>query len=115
MVSEAEPTDRFQHLPAPGRSLLSLMQRLNFGRLTFRVRRGEFDLSQPFHTVRTVKLARGDNGPRPETGTADFELRREHIAALSTLAHLKDGACVTIEVKHGLPFLIEIEQDHQAA
>ena len=104
-----------QQLSGPHQWLIEQYQRVIFGRLTFRIRGGEPDLSQPFRTVRTVKLPGGENGPRPETGSVDFELRREHVAALTTLAHLKDGACVTIEVKHGLPFLIEIEQDHQVA
>jgi hypothetical protein len=30
------------------------------------------------------------------------------------MAAAADGAHLTIEVKHGLPFLIEIEQEHRA-
>ena len=104
-----------QMLSEPWKRLVGMMQALNFGRITFRVRGGEPDLGRPYHTVRTVKLTGGDNRPRPEMGSGDFELRREHTAALKTLAHVNDGARVTIEVKHGLPFLIQIEQDHQVA
>ena len=91
------------------------MQDVNFGRITFRVRDGEPDLNGPWRTRRTVKLASGADGPRPESGLADFELRKEHVALFEQMARLRDGACVTIEVKYGLPFIIEIEQEHQAA
>lgn len=90
-------------------------QRINFGRITFQVRAGQPDLDEPCRIRRTVKLAGGDNGPRPESGLTDFELRREHIALLTTLRHTRDGAYVTVDVRHGLPFIVEIEQDHEAA
>jgi len=104
-----------QELSGPNQWLIEQCQQINFGRITFHVRGGEPDVGRPYLTVQTVKLTGGDNRPRPETGSADFELRREHASALSTLARVNDGARVTIEVKHGLPFLIQIEQDHQAA
>jgi len=104
-----------QEQSGPNQWLIEQCQRLNFGRITFYVLGGGPDIDRPWRTRRTVKLIGGDNRPRPETGSADFELRKEHAAALNTLAHVNDGSRVTIEVKYGLPFLIEIEQDHQAA
>ena len=102
-------------LPEPWKRLVELMQALNFGRITgLAVRAGQPDLAKGFRTVRTVKLPAGDNGPRPEAGSADFELRKEVISLRDQVAKADDGARVTVEVKHGLPFLIEIEEEHQA-
>lgn len=104
-----------QGLSEPNQWLIRQCQQLNFGRVTFHVLRGEADLARPWRTRRTVKLASGENGPRTETELADFELCHEQAALLDALRYIRDGACVTVEVRHGLPFLVEIEQDHQAA
>jgi len=103
-----------QMLSEPWKRLVGMMQALNFGRIIFTVRSGAPDFTQKVRTVRTVKLPAGDNGPRPEAGSADFELRKEVISLRNQVAKAADGARVTIEVKYGLPFLIEIEEEHQA-
>ena len=108
-------TRRFQELSEPRKRLIRLMQCINFGRISFHVRRGEPDVDRSWRTRRTVKLGGGENRPRPEAELADFEFCREQAALLDTLDHIADGACVTVEVRHGVPFLVEIEQDHQAA
>jgi len=100
---------------SPGhKRLVELMQRINFGRITFSVRLGQPDFTRPFRTVRTVKPAGGENGPRPEVHSADFEVRKEVMTLYEQVANAADGAQVTVEVKHGLPFLIEIEEEHKA-
>lgn len=104
-----------QRLLEPSQWLIKQCQRLNFGRITFYVLRGEPDPARPWRTRRTVKLAGGENGPRPEADLADFELCREQTALLDALSCVGDGSCVTIEVKHGLPFIVEIEQEYQVA
>lgn len=104
-----------QRLSEPKQWLVKQCQRLNFGRITFHVLRGEPDLARPWRTRQTVKLDRGDNGPRAEADLADFELCQEQTALLDALSHVRDGVCVTVEVRNGVPFLVEIEQDHQAA
>jgi hypothetical protein len=103
-----------QMLSEPWKRLVGMMQALNFGRITFLVRSGAPDFTQKVRTVRTVKLPAGDNGPRPEAGSADFGLRKEVNALIEQVAKAADGAQVTVEVKYGLPFLIEIAEEHQA-
>jgi len=95
--------------------LIEQCQQINFGRITIRVQSGEPDLSQSYSTLRTVKLSGGENGPRPELAQANFPLCREQVGMLAQLAGLDDQASVTIEIKHGLPFLLEVQQDHRAA
>lgn len=102
-------------LSGPTRWIIEQCQAIAFGEITFYVRRGEPDLDRSWDTRQTVKLAGGANGPRPEASLADFELCREQVLLLETLAHLRDGTKVTVEVRHGLPYLVEIEQNHQAA
>lgn len=102
-------------LSRPQQSLIERCQEINFGRVSFRVRHGEPDVDDRWRTRRTVKLAGAENGPRSEANNTDFLLCKEQVSLLSELAQLADGVHVTIDVKHGLPFLIEIEQDHQVA
>ena len=103
-----------QMLSEPWKRLIGMMQALNFGRITFTVRGGAPDFAQKVRTVRTGKLPAGDSGPRPEASSADFELRKEVISLRDQVAKAADSARATIEVKYGLPFLIEIEEEHQA-
>jgi len=105
-----------RHLSRPRRWLIERCQHINFGSVTFHVRGGEPDLGRPHHVTRTLKLAGGVNGPRPEVANDDFELRREHIALLVQLETFPDGTCVKVKLAHGLPGAsIDIEEDHQAA
>jgi len=97
------------------RFLIGQCQQINFGRLTLRVRNGEPDTSAPWLIRRTVKFAARENGARPERHLADFELRRQQAELLATLRQVPDGTVVTVEVRHGLPLLAEIEQNFQAA
>ena len=103
-----------QMLSEPWKRVVVVMQDLNFGRITFSVRSGQPDFTRPFRTVRTVKPAGNGNGPRPEAHSADFEVRTEVVALIEQVAKAADGAQVTVEVKYGLPFLIEIAEEHQA-
>lgn len=114
MIAE-HPSSRLRELAEPRQRLLRLMQDINFGRITFQVRAGEPDLNQPWRTRRTLKLPSGRNGPRSEMGLADFELCQAQAALLDAVSHVENGECVTVEVRHGLPFLVEIEKDHVAA
>lgn len=95
--------------------LIECCQELNFGQVTFCTASGDPDLRQPWRTTQTVKLPDGANGPRPEATRADFELCKEQVALLEQLARVPDGAYVTVEVRHGLPFLLQIECEHKAA
>lgn len=103
-------------LSSPRQWLIKRCQYANFGSLTFQVRGGEPDISRPHRLTRTVKLTEGDNGPRSEMASTDFELRREHIALLAQLECLPDGTCVRVKVAHGLPGnSIDIEESAPTA
>ena|SRR5450759_3360558 len=96
------------------RHLLALMQRLNFGRIEdLQVRAGEPVFNPPPRTVRKLKIG-GENGPRPEMACADFWLKSQAIELLDAIAGIGDGKVLAIEVKHGLPFSVEIELEGTA-
>ncbi|MEK6676887.1 MAG: hypothetical protein AABZ47_14690 [Planctomycetota bacterium] len=104
-----------QELSETKQWLIERCQELNFGQITFCTASGEPDLRQPWRTTQTVKLPDGANGPRPEASRADFVLCKEQIALFEKLAQIPDGARVTVEVRLGLPFLLQIEREHKAA
>jgi len=91
------------------RRLVELMQQINFGRIEdLQVRAGEPVFSPAPRVVRKLKVG-GDNGPRPEFAFDDFLLKNQIPELLETLAAVKDGEILLIDVRHGLPFAVEIE------
>ena len=96
-------------LSANQRCLLEQMQRLNFGRIEgLAVCNGEPHLDPPPRIVREVKFM-GENGSRRELGIKDFTLRKEVVEFFKELGRLHNGIIERVEVKHGLPFRMTIE------
>ena len=89
--------------------LVELMQTLNFGRIeALHVRAGAPVVTPAPQVIQKLKIG-GENGPRPERAHDDFLLKRQTIEMLEALRKLGDGKVLAIEVKHGLPFSLEIE------
>jgi len=85
------------------------MQRLNFGRIEDLLVRGGEPIFDPApKVVQKLKIG-GENGPRPELSCEDFLLKRQTMELLGAIADLSEGTVLTIDVKHGLPFAVEIE------
>lgn len=96
-------------LSEPQRRLVELMQSINFGRIeNLHVRAGEPAFTPAPRVVRKVKIG-SENGPRPEAACNDFWLKHQTIELFDAIAGVGDGQILTIEVKHGLPFSLEIE------
>lgn len=97
-------------LPESHRRLVELMQRLNHGRIEgLAVRNGDPEFLPPPRIVQDIKLG-GDNGPRPELQRDDFVLKSQVAELFERLANMGNGIVTVIEVKHGLPFKLVIEQ-----
>ncbi|NLE57388.1 MAG: hypothetical protein GX616_03445 [Planctomycetes bacterium] len=95
--------------PAQAR-LVDLMQRLNFGRIEdLHVLNGEPLFDPPPRVFRDVRPGR-DNGPRPEAGKADFDLKTEVVDLFVHLEAVGDGVIERIEVQHGLPFRMTFQE-----
>ena len=108
-----EPKSKSSLLPSQ-RQLLELMQKVNFGRIEdLQVRAGEPVFNPAPRIIRKLKIG-GENGPRPEIACADFWLKSQATELLEAIASLGDGKVLAIEVKHGLPFSVEIELEHPA-
>jgi len=97
-------------LSAPRRRLLELMQEINFGRIEgLAVRGGEPVLDPPPRVVREIKFG-GENGPRRELGSGDFALKAQAVEFFTHLSRLGDGTVEILEIKHGLPFRMSVEE-----
>lgn len=90
------------------KQLVELMETIFFGRIEcVGVRNGEPVLGS--HRVKTeVKLA-GSNDTRSDRFRGDYELKDEVLGLLMTLDAIGDGLIESIQVKHGLPFLVTVD------
>ena len=90
--------------------LLELLQATNFGTVeNLIVRDGEPVVVDPApRVVRSIKLG-AENGPRPEFVLADFVLREPVVEMFEHLSRIGNGT-VAIQVRHGLPCQIIVEQ-----
>ena len=92
------------------RRLLALMQGINFGRIErLVVRDGEPVFDPAPRVVREIKFG-GENGPRPEVKAQDFVLKAQTVELFTSLGRLGDGTVECIEVQHGLPFRMKVEE-----
>jgi len=97
-------------LSSARRRLLNLMQDLNFGRIErLVVLNGEPVFEPAPRVVREVKFG-GENGPRPELGAGDFALKAQVVELFERLDRLGDATLECLEVKHGLPFRMHVEE-----
>jgi hypothetical protein len=102
-IHKSNLTPKRQHL-------IELMQDINFGRITnFSVRNGEPELTPESIIEREIKLC-GHNGPRLEIECDDFALKQEVLALFEQLTRMGTGTIRELSIKHGLPFLMRIEE-----
>jgi hypothetical protein len=100
---ELRPTDH---------ALVIAMQRLRFGRFeSLRIKRGELVLEPWPKMVRDVKFCAKVN--QPETTGAEFLLKEQVVEFFGYVRGVQSGEIRVLEVKHGLPFSMEIVYDDQ--
>jgi hypothetical protein len=88
--------------------LVALLQRTNFGRIEgLQVRGGEPVLDPMPRVTREHKFC-AENGPRPESGRADYKLKNQVRDLMQLLDSIGDGVIAVLTVKHGLPFHAEL-------
>jgi hypothetical protein len=93
--------------------LIELLQRLNFGRVEgLHVRSGEPVFDPPPRVIETLKMG-APNGPRAEAALDDFWLKQPVVELIQAITYLGDGNILAIEVRHGLPFTVQIERPVQ--
>ena len=64
--------------------------------------------------IQKLKMG-GENSPRPEAALGDFWLKHQTVEMLQAITDLRDGEVLSIEVKNGLPFAVEIERRAEQA
>ncbi len=100
---------RFSELSPPRQKLVRMCQTVNYGQIQgVVVRDGDpiFELAPV--VVIDAKLYR-DDGPRPELGLADFELRDDVRRLMARLDQVRNGMIQIIEVRAGLPRRVVLE------
>jgi hypothetical protein len=96
-----------QHLSPAQRSLVDLMHVHQFGRIeNMLVRAGEPILTSDVKVVRVARLG-GTSDAARITSTVEFELKRHVRDLFEELERLHDGTVISLEFRHGLPFLLE--------
>jgi hypothetical protein len=91
------------------RSFVAVLQQLGFGHLESVRICGGAVVFDPWPTVVKV-LKFGVVEIQPPDGSADFELRRPMADLFEYIRGVDAGEIRCLEVRHGLPFSMEIEQ-----
>jgi hypothetical protein len=90
--------------------LVELMQKLDFGMIEGLVIRSGLPVMRPRpRIVRDVKFGAG-NGRRNEAGLTDFALKSSVRELMATFSSLGNATVRRLEVKHGLPFRMQVEE-----
>lgn len=91
------------------RTFVTAVSRLGFGRFEYlRIERGELVLDPWPTVVRDVKFGSQDPGAA-KIAPDDFELKPQVAEFFEYVRAVDAGEIRTLEVKHGLPFSMEIE------
>ena len=103
-------TERFSQLSVSRQALVRLFQAINFGELLGVAIKNGDPIFQPQPTALVDVKLDADEGPRPETALADFELRDEVRRLMTRLTELQNGTIVRIEIRAGIPRRLTIER-----
>jgi len=96
-------------LPEPRQHLVQLMQAVNFGRIEgLVIKSGQPVLDPPPRIIREYRFP-GDNSPRAELSVEDFELKSQVVELFHCIDDLRDSVIKVLEVRHGLPFRMSME------
>jgi hypothetical protein len=94
------------------RTLVMAMQRLGFGRLEgLHIRTGKLLLDPWPKTTRGIKFGSVAWEP-PQEKVDDFEIKRQVLELIDYIRCTDSGGIRCLEVKHGLPFSMEVEFWH---
>jgi hypothetical protein len=90
--------------------LIELMQRLAFGVIEgLVVHNGLPEFGPKLRVVRDLKFG-ASNGSRPEAELSDFALKSSVQELMETFASLGNATVRRLEIKHGLPFRMQVEE-----
>ncbi len=105
MTKDTYKTD----LSVRSKALVERMQQINFGRIeNLPILAGEPVPDERTKTIRKVKFG-GQNIPRKESEMSDFKLKVEVVEFFDELERIGDGIIHSLEIKHGLPFAMDVQ------
>ena len=100
-----------QSLSRDQQRLIEVFQRVRYGRIQrLQIRNGQPVLGPDLRWIRMVKVL-GANDPHPLVKAADFLLRQEAVSFFQLLESIGDGEIQNLEVRNGLPFTFEVEEN----
>ena len=103
-----QPDQRKSHLTPNQQKLLALMQKVWFGTIrNVPIKNGEPVLAPTIRVTKTIKPER--EAEEPEPAGDDCALKLSVMIFFCQLRALDNGTVECIEVRHGLPFLFQIE------
>jgi hypothetical protein len=100
------------------RLVVEAMQRLWFGRIeNMQVRNGEPILHSdpPPRFIQDIRLGTGDGLPPQLENAPNFILKAQVIELFERLGRVGQGTVAAIEVRHGLPFRLVIDQPQDSS
>ena len=104
------PETRKKDLSEPRQHLVELMQEINFGQIeALTIRNGE-PVFKPAPRVSRVHKFGAQNDAKKVSGSRDFVLRKELTELFHQFDELGTGVIESIEVRHGLPFWMRVEE-----
>ena len=96
-------------LSEPKRRLIELLGALQFGTIEgLQIRGGEPLLTPAPRVIQKLRLGT-DSTSNPGLNLQDFWLKKPVIDLLNAITDMDNGQIACIDVRHGLPFLLEIE------
>jgi hypothetical protein len=91
----------------PERQFVATLQRLGFGHVEcVKIRRGVLALEPSPTVVKVLKFGAAES--QPPNHPADFELKKSMVDFFEYVRGVDDGEIRRLEVRHGLPFSMEI-------
>jgi hypothetical protein len=107
IVSAARRPSSIHNLSPSERRFVAVLQKLVFGLVeSVRVRRGVL-LLEPAPTL--IQVLKFGSAERPPTDSADFLLKKSMAEFFEFIRGVDDGEIRRLEIRHGLPFSMEIE------
>ena len=107
-MNGANPTTSTEDLLPSERRFLAAMQALGFGRFEYvQIRKGDIILDPWPVAVRDVKF--GAEGASERALHPASQLKRQVTEFFEYTRDVDDGEIRTLEIRHGLPFSMEVE------
>ncbi|MBI4903688.1 MAG: hypothetical protein HY820_08635 [Acidobacteria bacterium] len=90
--------------------MIELLGMLQFGTIGgLQIRGGEPMLTPAPRVVQKLKLG-ADSTNHPGANLDDFWLKRPVIELLNAIADIGDGEILSLEIRHGLPVVLQLER-----